>query len=381
MGDLLAGIKAKFLERADLFRRCTVHFFQLHPVVKGKDTHRRPVAFAVGGPMYLFQNFVVAQVWAQHAAFKEELQFSPAGIGGRAAMARYGQCTTSVGVSQGGWPIFAVQPAFQQTRHKAVACAQYVEHLDREARAGFTVIKAVGNVAGKGHGTIGTTFADQCRARHFAHGAQGFNRVCAAARDVEFFLGSDDQIEQMQCRLQFCCDGIRRDKAVFAVAVTGQAPEVRSVIDVERGLRAVFACKFQCFENSGFGARVGQVGACRNDRTGRRDKVFVNVIFGQRHIGTVFAIEDQGELLFVTNAQQNQCGKAFRIGNHALGVHAFRSQLFADKATHVFIADAGQKGRFQTQTRSACSHVGGRAADVFFKAGHVFQPAAYLCAI
>ena len=62
-----------------------------------------------------------------------------------------------------------------------------------------------------------------------------------AAGDVELLLGADDQVEEVQRRLQLGGDRGAFDEAALALAMAGQAPEVRAVVDVERGPRAVLA--------------------------------------------------------------------------------------------------------------------------------------------
>ena len=84
------------------------------------------------------------------------------------------------------------------------------------------VIKAVGDRAFKRHSPHWPAFADQNGGGQRAHAAQGCNRIGGAARDMKFFFGADDQVEQMQAALQLCADGIGGDKAVFAVAMAGE---------------------------------------------------------------------------------------------------------------------------------------------------------------
>ena len=123
--------------------------------------------------------------------------------------------------------------------------------------------------------------------------------------------------------MQFSCHCGRFDEAAFSVAMPCQPPKIGAIVDVERGLQAMLARKVQCFHHGSFGARVRQMRAGGHHRAGRGNKTFVNVIFTQRHVGAVFAVEDQRKMRLVTNTQQNQRGQPFGIGLDALHVDAF----------------------------------------------------------
>ena len=49
---------------------------------------------------------------------------------------------------------------------------------------------------------IGPRLQTRVALRHGPHGAQGGDGVGGAAGDVELFLGADDQVEEVQRRLQ-----------------------------------------------------------------------------------------------------------------------------------------------------------------------------------
>ena len=55
-----------------------------------------------------------------------------------------------------------------------------------------------------------------------------------------------------------CGHLLARDKAALALAVTRHAPEVRAVVDVERGLRPVFLA-MERLQNGSLGARVAEM--------------------------------------------------------------------------------------------------------------------------
>ena len=198
---------------------------------------------------------------------------------------------------------------------------------------------------------------------------------------MKLFLCAHDQVKEMQSLLQLGRYLGTFDKAAFAVTMPRKAPKVGAIVDVQRRARAMFARQSQGFQHRSFGLGVRQMRACGDDRARLGDEVFFYVIFTQRHVGAVFAVENQGKLLFIANAQQDQRCKPFRVGFYTARIHAFLGQFFQDKASHVFVANPRDQRRFQPQTRRARGHVGGRSADIFLERGHVFQPPADLRAI
>ena len=74
---------------------------------------------------------------------------------------------------------------------------------------------------------------------------------------MKFFLGSNDQIKQMQRRHQFLRHLGRGDKTAFALAVTGQAPQIGTEIDIKRGFQTLFTGNAQSFQHCRLGLRVG----------------------------------------------------------------------------------------------------------------------------
>ena len=152
--------------------------------------------------MHLFQFRVIAQIGSRNAALKEKLQLFPAGIGGRAAMTATAKAPQALAYFNAVGPIFAIKPAFQQARHKSITAPKHVEHLNRKTWSRFALVKAVGDIAGKGHSSRCTAFANQRGSTTRTNRAQGLNRICAAPCDVELFFGADDQIKQMQACLQ-----------------------------------------------------------------------------------------------------------------------------------------------------------------------------------
>ena len=86
------------------------------------------------------------------------------------------------------------------------------------------------------------------------------------------------------------------------------------------------------------------MGAGHDDRFYRADQGRVDIVFAQRHVGAVFAIENRREVLIVPHAQDDQRGEAFRVDDDALGGDAFAFKLLGDEAAHMFVANPGDQG-------------------------------------
>ena len=351
-------------------------------MVKGKDPHRGPVAahpaLPVRRPMDLLQLGVVAQIRPHYAAPQKELQFSQRRIGRGAAMPADGKGAAGIGVFQRRRPIGPVQPPLHQPGKKPVARAQHIEDLDRKARPGLAVIQTVGDRTLKCHRALGAALADQRRARDRADIAQRLYRVGGAAGNVELFLGADDQVEQMQRRLKFGGDGGAFDKAAFAVAMPRHAPEVRAIVDIQRGLGAMLARQFQRLEHRSGGAGVRQMRAGGQHRARLGNETLVDILFAQRHVGAVLAIEDQRELFLVTDTQNDQRGQPLGVGGYAARIDALAGKLLADEAAHMLVADAGDHRRFQPQPRRPAGDIRRRAADILGKRPHILKTATNL---
>ena len=198
---------------------------------------------------------------------------------------------------------------------------------------------------------------------------------------MEFLLGADDEIKQIQMALQFARDRFARDEAAFAVAVASQAPQVRAIVDIERGSGAVLAGEPQRLQDRRFCAGMAEMRACRDDRARFGDEALVDVVFAQRHVGAIGAIKDQRKLRVVADAEQHQRGQAIRIRLDAAHVDAFFRQLLADEASHMLVADAGDQRRTKPEACGPRRYVGWRAADVFAERPHILQPSADLNAV
>ena len=355
--------------------------FELHAVVEGEDAQLGPVVQAVGGPVDLLELGVVAQRGGADAAVEEEPELLPGGVGRGAAVAGDGEGAAGVGVLERGRPVLAGQPALEQAGHEAVAGAEDVEDLDREAGALLAVVEGGGDRAGEGGGALRAALADQGGGGDGADGAEGGEGVGGAAGDVELLLGADDEVEEVQRGLQLGGDGGALDEALLAEAVAGEAPEVGAVVDVEGGAGAGLAGEAEGLEDGGLGAGVREVGAGGDDGAGVGDEGGVDVVLGERHVGAVLAVEDQRELRLVADAEEDERGQPLGIGDDAAGVDAFGRQRLADEAAHVLVADAGDEAGAQAEAGGAAGDVGGRAADVLVEARHVLEPPADLGAV
>ncbi len=156
---------------------------------------------------------------------------------------------------------------------------------------------------------------------------------------MELLLGADDQIEQRQMRLQARRHPRALDEAVLAVPVSGEAPEIGPVVDVQRRAAAKGPGEPQRLEDRRLSARMAQMRAGRDDGPGLGDEVGIDVVLAQRHVGAVLPVEDQRELPVVPDAEQDQRGEALGIGPDAAHVDAFARQLLPDEAAHVLVAD------------------------------------------
>ena len=198
---------------------------------------------------------------------------------------------------------------------------------------------------------------------------------------MKLLLGAHDQVEQMQARLQLGGHSGRGDEPAFAVAMTGQPPQIGAVINIQRGFGTVFARQRQRFQYRRFGVAMAQMGAGGGDTARLGDEGGVDVIFAQRHVSAVFPVKDQRKLMLIANAQDHQRRQPRRISGKAAHIDAFAHQLFADEAAHMLIANPADQRRAQPQPRGSGSDIGGGATDVFLERRHILQPPADLRAI
>ncbi len=86
------------------------------------------------------------------------------------------------------------------------------------------------------------------------------------------------------------------------------------------------------------------MGAGKDHRFRRTNKVGIDIVLVQPHVGTVLPIEDQRECLPVPNAENDQGGQAARIDLDAPGLDPLARQGFDNETAHMFITHTGNYG-------------------------------------
>ena len=332
-------------------------------------------------PVDLLERLIVAQVGPDDAALEEEVELGQRRIGRGAAVARDGEGAAGVRVFERGRPVGVLEPALEQAREEAVAGAEHVEDLDRKAGAGLAVVEAVGDGTLEGDRALRAALADQRRVRDRPHRAQRRDGVGRPAGDVELLLGADDQVEEMQRGLQLLRHRRAFDEAAFALTMAGNAPEVRAIVDVERGPCPVLARKLQRLQHRRLGPGMAEMRAGRQHRARLGNEALVDVLLGEPHVGAVLAVEDQRKPLVVADAEDDERGQPLGVGFHAARVHALAGKLLKDEAAHVLVAHPGDHRAPEAEARRAAGDVRRRAPDVLRERAHVLEPAADLISV
>ncbi|MDT4855661.1 hypothetical protein FQZ97_900240 [compost metagenome] len=99
--------------------------------------------------------------------------------------------------------------------------------------------------------------------------------------------------------------------------------------------------------------------------SGLGNEVRIDIVFAKRHVGAVFAIEDEREMFLITDAKDHQRCQALRIGDDTARIHTFTRKFTQQKAPHMLVTDAGYECRFEAQSSSASRDIGGGATDIF----------------
>ena len=203
----------------------------------------------------------------------------------------------------------------------------------------------------------------------------------AAADDHQFFLGADDHVDLADDRLEPPRYRLGADVAILSGVMTGEAPEVRAVVHVEQNLAAGRLGDPHRLAARRLDAGRGEMRAGDHDRTRRSDEGRVDLVLDQAHIGAIGPIEDVRLVLVVAHAEQHQRRQPMRVGDHAIQRHALASELFADEAAHLLVADARDQPGLQSQARRADRHVGRAAAHRFGERADILKPPADLLAV
>ena len=144
------------------------HIGQLFTVVKGEHIQLRPLLLTRGNAMQMIEARV--QIRAFHRVIAAEIvQLLFRWHRRCTAVTGYHQRATGVGVAARLFPALIVEPAAQQARHKRIAGAQHVEHLNAHAAVQARLFPAVRNLALKHHTTQRPAFADQRGAAGLTH--------------------------------------------------------------------------------------------------------------------------------------------------------------------------------------------------------------------
>ena len=119
---------------------------------------------------------------------------------------------------------------------------------------------------------------------------------------------------------------------------------------------------------------------CSGDqqRARRRDECFVDVVFGNRHVGAILAEEDERERVAVLDAEHDASGQAPRIGADMRRVASFLLERLDEEASHRIVADARDQRGLQPQPRAAECRVRRRASEILGKARDILEPRADL---
>ncbi len=144
-----------------------------------------------------------------------------------------------------------------------------------------------------------------------------------------------------------------------------QAPEVGPEVDVEDALQAEPLRRFKNFMRGGAHALAGEVGAGDEHGLGLGEIGGIDVFREQAHIGALFAVLDQGEVVVAADAQKDHGGEAVRVGLDGAHVHAFAGKLPFQVTAVVFLAHARDRPHAQAEAGRADGDVHGAAAHGF----------------
>ena len=113
-----------------------------------------------------------------------------------------------------------------------------------------------------------------------------------------------------------CGDRIARDEARLAVAALGQPPQHRAVIDVEHRAHVLRSRTLEREAADAMHVRRRKVRAGDQQRLRLRKKIGADIHFAHRHVGAIFAIEDERKRVAVLDSQDNRSGESCRVDAH-----------------------------------------------------------------
>ena len=334
-----------------------------------------------GHPMQPRQDRILIRTRNALGVRQEIIEFRARGHRRRAAVARHDQRPAGVGVARAMVVVLAAHPAGLEAGRKGVARAQHVQHLDLDPAAVERVVERGGNRTVDDGATQRTALDHQRGRRNAAYRAQRFHDVGAAARDVEFLDGADDEVELGQDRLQVRGDVVGAHVARLAVAALGEPPQHRAIVDVEDRAYVVRARPVQREIADAVDVVGREMRAGDEQRPRLRDERLLDIVLGDRHVGAVLAQEDERKRILVLDPQHHRAGQARGIDAHVTDVAAFTGDRLHEETAEGVVADARDEPRPQTEARAAERRIGRRAAQVLRKTGDILQPRADLLGV
>ena len=307
-------LHCEFLESRDFVFRGAGHVLKLAAMIDGQRHQGWPLAAAIGRPMDMVEGVVIAQCALGTALAQEVAEFIPAWIFRRAHQPRDGECAARIGPGRCGGERFTSQPAAQQARHERIACAQHVIDFDRETRADDAVFEIVGDGAVINDAAHRAALQHDSSGGERANGAQRSWKIGLTRGDQHFFFGANYQIAIGQYRLVFLRYVIGRDIALEPGIMPGQTPEVGAIIDVEYHLAAMCLGNADRLFLCGLTIGAREVGAGNNNRTRRGNVRLINIVFRQRHVCAIGAIENHRRNALGLHRQQHQRSQALLVG-------------------------------------------------------------------
>ena len=206
-----------------------------------------------------------------------------------------------------------------------------------------------------------------------AHRRQRLHDVGAAAGDVELLDRADDEIKLRKQTLQMRSDRIGSNVARLAVAALGEAPQHRTIIDIENRPHVVLARAIEREIADAIDVLRGEMRAGDQQRAALRDVRLLDLGIADRHVGAVLAQEDQRKRVLVLDAENDRCGQSIRVDADVADVAAFPRDGFGEEAPHRIVADARNQSCVEAEPRTTECGIRRRAAEILREARHVFQ--------
>ncbi len=190
---------------------------------------------------------------------------------------------------------------------------------------------------------------------------------------MKLFLRTHDQIEKAKRRLQLLRHLAAFNEPAFTVAMSRNPPQIGAIVDVQGGFASMFTSQPHGLQDSRFSRGMRQVRAGCDKRPCLTDECLVYILLGECHVGAVLAIENQREMLFVSNPEKNESRQPLAVRDHPTDIDSFPDEFLTDETAHMFVTDPRDDRAFQSETRRAARNVCRTAANVFPERSHVFQ--------